>query len=95
MLITAKFAGRCASCNEPFGVGDKIEWEPGLKPRHPDCYLRDERVGRPDSEFESAARSYEDCDGPDLGDAFNVLNADEREDDLWDVDNSFDFDDEF
>lgn len=98
MLITAKYAGHCASCNEPFSIGDKIEWEPGLKPRHPDCYLQDERAGRSDSQFESAARSFEDCDGPDDGAQFNTLTADEREDELEDLDTAFeyeDFDDDF
>jgi hypothetical protein len=86
MLITAKFAGRCASCNEPFSIGDKIEWEPGLKPRHPDCYLNDERAGKANPEIDDPTD-----DDLDAGEEFNNLTSEELDaepviDDLFDED---------
>jgi hypothetical protein len=93
MLITAKFAGRCASCNEPFSIGDKIEWEPGLKPRHPDCYLRDERVGRPDPQIDDEPEDRL-SDDDDLGEAFNAINITDDENEPPDADRFFDEDED-
>lgn len=37
MTITAKFAGRCATCCEPITPGTKIEWTKGSPVRHTSC----------------------------------------------------------
>ena len=37
MIITAKYASKCAFCQGPIAAGDKIEWERGKPSRHPNC----------------------------------------------------------
>ncbi len=37
MIITAKFAGRCACCSQPIAVGSKIEWSKGAPAQHEAC----------------------------------------------------------
>lgn len=36
-VIVAKYAGRCAECGVPYGVGAAIKWRAGEKARHADC----------------------------------------------------------
>lgn len=37
MVITSKFPGTCASCQERFDAGTKIEWQRGSASRHATC----------------------------------------------------------
>ena len=37
MIITAKFASKCACCLQPIAVGSKIEWSKGCSTYHAAC----------------------------------------------------------
>jgi len=45
MKITAKFAGKCATCTEKIAVGETVEWQPGSRSsQHVVCHARIEAL---------------------------------------------------
>ena len=49
IIMSAKYAGKCATCGLPFIVGEQIAWVPGVKhgsSYHPLCYNGPVQAGR-------------------------------------------------